>query len=54
MNRARHRVYLLQMDVWEPFTKVADIEVDKVVQFVKNNLSHCGNVKISLESEELL
>lgn len=54
MNRARHKVYKLEFDVWEPLSRASEREMELVVQFIKNNTSHCGNVRIYNESEEIL
>lgn len=52
MNVIRHRTYTLEFDVWEQTQKLADAEIDKVILHIKGGMGHCGNVKLTLVSEE--
>lgn len=47
MNRIQRRKFILEFDVWEPLQKVVDVEMDSVVKYVKQALTHAGNVKIT-------
>lgn len=51
MNIVKHRVYKLELDIWEPLQPDAEREIDALIGFIKARLRHSGNVKITLESE---
>lgn len=54
MNRVFRRHYRLTVDVFEPFNKHVDTEMDTVVKALKSTLVHGANIHMPLEKEELL
>lgn len=52
MNVINHRTYTLEFDVWEATQKQAEIEIDQIIGSIKNSMTHCGNVKLTMISEE--
>lgn len=54
MNIVRHRIYQIELDVWEPLQKLAELEIDEVFRKLRGLLLHSGNVRITLVSEERL
>lgn len=54
MNEVYHRKYVLEFDVWEPFRKVTDEELDKLRFDLKNKLliPHAAQIRLSLETDE--
>lgn len=51
MNVINHRTYTLEFDVWEATQKVTEVEIDHLIFVIKNQMGHCGNVKLTLVSE---
>ena len=54
MNVIKHRTYKLELDVWEPIQKEAEKELDKLFKEVGTTLTHCGKVRLRLESEDIV
>lgn len=54
MNIIKHRKYILEYDTWEPFQKSADADMDVLISALKTKklLPSCGNVKLTMNSEE--
>jgi hypothetical protein len=51
MNVIKHRVYRMEFDVWEATQNNAEAQIDKLLLAAKD-MTHCGNIKITLVSEE--
>lgn len=51
MNIITHKKYLLEMDIWEALQKPAEAEVDQIILAIRQNMTHCGNVKLTIVSE---
>lgn len=51
MNVINHRKYTLEFDVWEATQTAAEAEIDLLILAIKNSMSHCGNVKLTVVSE---
>lgn len=52
MNVITHKRYLLEFDVWESTQKDAEKEIDNVINTIRHEMSHCGNVKLTIISEQ--
>jgi hypothetical protein len=52
MNIIKHRKYVIEFDVWEATEKLAQTEVDEIMQYLIRHGSHLGHLKFRLESEE--
>ncbi len=52
MNIIKHRKYAIEFDVWEATEKLAQQEIDSILQFLVQNSKHLGHLKFRLESEE--
>lgn len=52
MNVIKHRIYRLELDVWEPLEKRADEEIDGLIKHINSGLHHCAHVKMTKVSEE--
>lgn len=50
-NRVEHRRIIFDFDVWEPFKKDCEIDMDELATAVKAKklLKHCGNIHIHFE-----
>ncbi len=51
MNIVKHLVYKLELDSWEPTDELLQEELDRLVLYIGNKLTHAGNVRFRLESE---
>ncbi len=52
MNIIKRRRYLLEFDVWEATQKLAEVEIDKLILSMKTDMGHCGNVKLTILTED--
>lgn len=47
MQVITHRIYTLELDVWEPLEEQVEKEIDSAIGAIKTYLSHAGNVKVT-------
>jgi hypothetical protein len=50
-NRVEHHRITIDFDVWEPFKKDCEVDMDELANGVKAKklLKHCGNIHIKFE-----
>lgn len=50
-NEILHKRIVIELDVWSPFKHEAEADIDHLLNLKKERklLSHCGNVKITIE-----
>lgn len=51
MNNIEHRKITIDFDVWEPFKKQAESDIDTLLSRIKEKhlLESCGNVKLTIQ-----
>lgn len=54
MNELHHHVITIQFDVWQPFYKDYQKELDEMISMLKTKklLAHAGNVKTNIQETE--
>ena len=53
MNKVYKYTYVMEFHVWEPLQDRADKEVDEVVKFAKDKLSHVSEFHITKTEQEI-
>lgn len=53
MNEIHHKVITITYDIWEPFDKQSQEDLDNLISLIKEKkvLSHCGNVRLIVEDK---
>jgi hypothetical protein len=53
MNEIKHKVIIITFDIWEPFDKVSQEDLDHLISSIKEKkiLGHCGNVRLTVEDK---